>query len=83
MEESKLYTARVRVVQAMEQRLSWHEAASRGTTDQPIHGLSAPSADASRRRASAAGRETWAPDQTAGRGPHLSGRNLSATPQYP
>jgi transposase len=27
MEESKLYTARVQVVEAMEQGLSWHEAA--------------------------------------------------------
>src|SRR5438552_18636907 len=29
MEESKLYTARVQVVEAMEQGLSWHEAAQR------------------------------------------------------
>ena len=29
MEESKLYTARVQVVEAMEQGLSWHEAAKR------------------------------------------------------
>ena len=29
MEESKLYTARVQVVQAMEQGFPWHEAASR------------------------------------------------------
>jgi hypothetical protein len=29
MEESKLYTARVQVVEAMEQGLPWHEAAKR------------------------------------------------------
>lgn len=29
MEESKLYMARVQVIQAMEQGLLWHEAASR------------------------------------------------------
>jgi transposase len=29
MEESKLYTARMRVVEAMEQGLPWHEAGSR------------------------------------------------------
>jgi putative transposase len=29
MEESKIYTARVQVVEAMEQGLSWHEAAKR------------------------------------------------------
>ncbi len=29
MEESKLYTARMQVVEAMEQGLPWHEAAKR------------------------------------------------------
>ncbi len=29
MEESRLYTARVQVVEAMEQGLPWHEAAKR------------------------------------------------------
>jgi hypothetical protein len=43
-------------------------------SDQPIDGLSAQPSDASRRRASAAGRQTWAPEQTAGRGAHVSER---------
>jgi hypothetical protein len=68
MVESKLYTARVQVVEAMERGLPWHEAAKlAGRETQSIHRLSAPPADASRREAGAAGREAWTSSESARR----------------
>ena len=55
MEATDLYMARVQVAETMEQGLTWQEATKRGfARDQPIHGLSASSAHASKRRTTAA-----------------------------
>jgi hypothetical protein len=77
MEESNLYTARVQVVEAMEQGLPWHEATKRaGHETQSSNSLSAAAADAPRRKAGVAGRQAWTPSQTARRGPRVVERDL-------